>query len=289
MKQYRARILSNKKIAPEHYRLSLGTPGTAGKSKPGQFFTVRVTGSYEPLLRRPFGVHRTGKKGIGILYKVVGTATDLLSKKKPGTYIDLIGPLGNGFTVGSPARASRITALLVAGGHGVAPLVALAKDLKARRVKCAAYIGARTKDHVVCDKDLKKLGARRVVVATEDGSRGHKGVITKPLEKHLASLHERTSTRASAKGGSASPARTGQLPGRAGGNQLTIYACGPKPMLKAVAALAKRYRIPCQVSLEEYIACGIGTCMGCAVKTKSGYKMVCKDGPVFEAREIVWR
>ena len=251
MKQVKAKIISNKKIAPDHYSLSFRAPKIAKNTKPGQFFNIRIGASCEPLLRRPFGAHKIGKDSIEILYKVVGKATKILSTKKKGSTLDVLGPLGNGFDISKPTSQ---TVILVGGGHGVAPLYALAKRLTTYNLKLTIFIGARSKKHVVCEKDFRKLGAK-VHVATEDGSKGHKGLVTDLLKKKRG----------------------------------TIYACGPKPMLKEVAKIAKSSKIPCQVSLEEYIACGIGTCLGCAVKTRMGYKLVCKDGPVFDAREIIWQ
>ena len=123
------------------------------------------------------------------------------------------------------------------------------------------FIGGRTKKQIVSDKELRKLGVK-VYISTEDGSRGYKGLITDLLKRKARAMSYELGVR--------------------------IYACGPKPMLKEVAKLARQLKIPCQVSLEEYMACGIGTCLGCAVKTRTGFKLVCKDGPVFDAGEIIW-
>ncbi len=254
MNCFKAEIISNKKIAQGHYVLSFKSPKIAKSTKPGQFFNIRVSDSYEPLLRRPFSAHKIGKGKIEILYKAVGKATGILSTKKKGDVLDIIGPLGNGFEI-------RVAGILVAGGHGVAPLFALAEKLKIQDSRLKVFIGARTKEHVVCDKELRKLGAR-VCVATEDGSKGYRGLITDLLLKKL---------------------RTTDY-----GIRNTIYACGPKPMLKAVAKIAGKYKLACQISMEEYMGCGTGICMGCTIKTSSGNKLVCKDGPVFDAREIIW-
>ncbi|MBL7155883.1 MAG: dihydroorotate dehydrogenase electron transfer subunit [Candidatus Omnitrophica bacterium] len=271
MKQFKAKVISNKKIAKDHYILSFKAAGLRKKVKPGQFFNVKVNNSYKPLLRKPFGAHKITRKGIEILYKVVGEATEILSTKKKGDVLDVLGPLGNGFDFKSTAHSSAktgtgspqpVVATLVAGGHGVAPLAALGKELSDAGHKLSVFIGARSKKEVVCEKDFRKIGAK-VFVATEDGSKGYKGLVTNLLKNKLR--HTTYDIRD------------------------TIYACGPNPMLKEVAKLAKRYKIPCQVSLEEYIACGTGTCLGCAVKTRSGYRLVCKDGPVFDAKEIIWR
>jgi len=271
MKQFRAKILSNQKIAPDHYVLSFKNPKIAKETHPGQFFNIKVSDSCGPLLRRPFGAHKINKGTIEILYKVVGKATAILSSRIKGSSLDILGPLGNGFDMSFPPRVIPAKAgiyargklqresILVAGGHGVAPLYALAESIS----KATVLIGAKTKAHVVCEKDFKKLGCK-VRVATEDGTKGYKGLITDLLKKNI---NRQTGKPAS---------------------RLTIYACGPKPMLKEVARLVFRHDIPCQVSLEEYVACGIGTCLGCAIKVRGGYKLICKDGPVFDAEEVVW-
>ena len=273
MNYFKAKIISNKKIAPGHRELSFRAPkGFTGKTSPGQFFTIRVSGSYEPLLRRPFAAHEIRKKGITILYKVVGKATEILSENKKGDTLDILGPLGNGFNLNSAIDHRPSTIALVAGGHGVAPLYALASSLRggpeARRslpVRQAGnlivFIGARSTKHIVCAAKFRALGLK-VYIATEDGSRGYKGLVTDLLRRHC------------------DPPKAEK--------QSQIYACGPKPMLKEVARIAKAKKIPCRVSLEEYMACGTGACLGCAVKTHSGYKLVCKDGPVFDSKEIIW-
>ena len=258
MQQFKAKIITNQKIAPDHFILSFKAPGSmAKKIKPGQFFKIKVNNSNKPLLRRPFSVHKIGNSKIEILYKVVGEATRILSTKKTGNMLDILGPLGNGFDADRSGPA-----ILVGGGHGVAPLVELAKNFVKHKTIPAVFIGARTKEHIVCDKEFEKLGAQ-VHIITEDGSKGRKGLVTEFVKSKITSKSSKK------------PA--------------TIYACGPSPMLAAVGKLAKQYKIPCRVSLEEYMACGIGTCLGCAVKTRSGYKMVCKDGPVFDAKEIAWQ
>jgi len=261
VKQFKAKILINQKIAPGHYTLLFKTPIFKEAVRPGQFFNVKVNDSFEPLLRRPFAACRIYKEKIGILYKVVGKATKILSTRKKGGMLDILGPLGNGFDPKPQSGGPGAAAFLVVGGHGIAPLLALARQFKARSVKFAAFIGARTKKHVVCDKELENLGAK-VYIATDDGSKGYRGTVTNLLRK--------------------------KIPLTANSRLSVIYACGPKPMLKETAKAAKQYGMACRISLEEYMACGIGTCLGCAVKTRSGYKMVCKDGPVFDAREIIW-
>ena len=203
-------------------------------------------------------MHRILNGGIEVLYEVVGKGTELLSRKRPGDTVDVIGPLGNGFSVQRTARSAQRTAVLVAGGIGVAPLVALAEELKKKKIRTMVIIGAKTKSHILCEDEFKSLGCE-VKITTEDGSKGTRGLATDLLRNTQYAIPN------------------------------TLYACGPAAMLKSVAKIAEAKRVPCQVSVEERMACGVGACLGCPVKVKiGGYKMVCKDGPVFDAKEIAW-
>ncbi|MEK6714600.1 MAG: dihydroorotate dehydrogenase electron transfer subunit [Candidatus Omnitrophota bacterium] len=265
----KVKIISNKKISQKYFKIGLEAPAIAKEALPGQFIMARLNNGYEPLLRRPFSIHRVKGQGlrvkgeIEILYEVVGEGTEILSQKKYGEYLDIIGPLGKGFDYPLPLTPYP---LLVAGGMGVAPLVFLAEEIKkcqsVKVSKCQTLvlIGARTENQILCEKEFKNLGYN-VKIATDDGSHGFKGRVTELLEKHLRSTkHEARST---------------------------IYACGPKPMLKEVAKISFEHKIPAQISLEEYMACGIGACLGCAVETKSGYQRVCREGPVFDTKELL--
>ena len=257
MKQLEVKITENKKIAQGFYRMRLESAYLAKNSKPGQFIEIKCSEEHEVLLRRPLGVHRILNGGIEVLYEVVGKGTELLSAKRKGSMIDLIGPLGKGFEFPVAKRP----AMLIAGGVGAAPLLFLAEKMVKNKIKPYVIVGAKRSSHILCEKEFKKLGCF-VRVSTEDGSRGHKGYATDIME-HLLTIIKR------------------KISG--------IYACGPNPMLKAVAKISENNGIPCQVSMEERMACGVGACLGCPVKVKSGgYKMVCKDGPVFDAKEIVW-
>lgn len=297
VKQVKAKIQRNQEILPRYYKMVLDAPEVAGEAKPGQFVHVRCGDEYRPLLRRPFSIHKIqnskvkGKKAISdkryaicdlieILYKVVGEGTRVLSEKKKGEELDLIGPLGTGYRVqGLGDRVQNV--ILVGGGVGVASLLFLAEELKKRstvnRERLTVLIGAKTRDQVLCEDDFKDLGCE-VKISTEDGSYGYKGLVTDILKSKI-----------SAQGGSAS----------GGKNQKSkvIYGCGPRLMLKEVAEIADKNNTPCQVSLEEHMACGLGACLGCAIKIANSqqptvdsfiYKKVCKDGPVFNAREIFW-
>ena len=254
-------ILANRKIARDHFVMDVRSEWLGKSSVPGQFVAVSVRdGGTDPLVRIPLGVHKIRNNGISLLYKVVGAGTELLSRKKKGDNADILGPLGNGFDV-SPSKRGR-TAVLVAGGHGAAPLYALTERLMKKGANVEFFTGACKAEHIVCEKELKRLGAQ-VHISTDDGSRGKKCFVTDLLEDFLkrATSNER---------------------------RATIYACGPRPMLAAVSRLAGQYDVAAQVSVDAYMVCGIGACLGCAIRTDKGYKMVCKDGPVFDAGRIVW-
>ena len=220
---------------------------------------VKISPDSDPLLRRPFSVHKIKGSSIKILYEVVGRATRILSEKKAGEYLDIIGPLGNGFSYQLSA-ISRHYSILVAGGMGVAPLVFLAEKIK--KGEMLVLIGAKTKGQILCEKDFRGLG-REVKISTDDGSQGFQGKVTDLLEQILQARHCALES-------------------------IAIYACGPRPMLKAITQISKKYGIPAQISLEEHMACGFGACFGCAIKTINGQRRVCKEGPVFKADEIVW-
>jgi dihydroorotate dehydrogenase electron transfer subunit len=271
MFQIKAKILYNNKVTDSYFHCAVYAPKVAKNALPGQFVNIKISETVEPLLRRPFGIHRVCGSNIEILYEVLGQGTRVLSQRKAGGYLDIIGPLGNGFDYRAGVR-SQESGVLVAGGMGVAPLIFLAEKLteiknqkipacrQAGKIKNIVLIGAKTKGRILCEKEFKKLGCA-VKVATDDGSKGFKGYVSELLKHELYA--KRYTPNA-------------------------IYACGPKPMLKEVAAFSKKHSIPAQLSLEEHMACGIGACLGCAVNTKEGYKRVCKEGPVFNAEEMTW-
>jgi len=281
MLQTKAKVIKNIEVTKNYYKIIISCPRLARVAQPGQFLQVKVADADEPLLRRPFSIHRVScqlsavscqqgiidKKpnAVEILYGVVGKATEILAQKKAGDYLDVIGPLGNGFDYKSQVIGHR-SQVLVAGGMGVAPLFFLAEQLMKRNTQYArrntlVLIGAKTKSQILCEKEFKQLGCE-VKIATDDGSKGFRGKVTGLLNKILRNTQYAIRN--------------------------TIYACGPRPMLKEISRISKQYHIPAQISLEEHMACGIGACLGCAVKTKDDYKRVCKEGPVFNADEIVW-
>lgn len=255
-----APIVSHSLIAPKHFLMRMESFWLGLHSKVGQFVMVKVQEkTTDPLLRIPLSIHSMDKKGISLLYKVVGTATKILSSKKPKEYINIVGPLGNGFNIDMFKQKKGLEAILVGGGCGVAPLYALAKLLRSKNKKVIMFIGASSREEVLCIKEFMSLGVK-VYVATEDGSQGYKGYVTKLLEQYFDKFKPLS--------------------------KIAVYASGPNPMLDLLARITKRFSIPTQLSLEAYMACGIGVCCGCAINTAVGYKLCCKDGPVFDARVI---
>lgn len=255
-KNEEVRIINQKKIGPRHFLLTLFSENIAKTATPGQFVTLKVTEDHEPLLRRPLSIHTTdpSKHQFEILYDVVGHGTEILSKKLHGEKLQVLGPLGNGF------RMEKETNLLVAGGMGIAPLKFLANDLKKQGKKVTTLIGGSSKDCVMCEMELRQV-CSAVEISTDDGTCGKKGLVTELIPPLLSKLDVKNTV---------------------------IYSCGPEPMLKEVARIARENKIECQVSMEAFMACGIGACLGCAIETKQGYKMVCKDGPVFNAEDLIW-
>jgi dihydroorotate dehydrogenase electron transfer subunit len=260
--QKKCRILDHQNVAPQHYKLIISSFYISSHAEPGQFVNVKCSESYDPLLRRPLSVNRVSEehKRFELLYEVVGKGTELLSKYSVGSELDVLGPLGKGFRIDKKKQI----AILVGGGMGVAPLLMLADELKDKAKAIYVFIGAKNRNRVLCEKDFKGI-TDQVLVSTDDGSYGKKGFVSDILfdfiDNQLA-------------------ARDSQL--------ATIYSCGPNVMLKAIADMAFQKKIDCQVSMEQRMACGIGTCLGCVINTRSGYKKVCDEGPVFSASELLW-
>ncbi len=289
-------IISNKEVCSAHFVMELEAPFLGENSAPGQFINIRVDeGTTDPLLRIPLGIHKIHEGGISLLYKVVGSGTQILSNKKQGDQVDVLGPLGKGFDVArveaygnTPLQSTKQDpeAILVAGGHGIAPLYALAESLAEKKIKTTFLIGVRSRDHLVCVDELKSLGAE-VQIATEDGSAGYEGYVTELLEELLKQVMK-GEVNGDSQRARFSRLRSGQEGQSPGEQQTMIYSCGPRLMLRALSKVALENNTPAQVSLDAYMACGVGACLGCAVKTKDGYKMVCKDGPVFDSKEILW-
>lgn len=264
--QEKCRILEHQKVTPDCYRITLASNYIASHAKPGQFVNVKCADASDPLLRRPLSIHQIYDKTFSLLYRVVGKATHLLSQYNVGAEIDVLGPLGNGFNI-QPDKQIHV---LVGGGIGAAPLLALASKLQSQNPKSkknAIYVllGSGTHGDVLCETEFKNI-TDQVLVSTDDGSYGKKGLISDVLIDVINNL-----------------ITTHNLP------LTTIYSCGPHPMLHAIADIAYQKQIECQLSMEAYMACGIGTCLGCVIQTRGGYKKVCDEGPIFDAKEILWQ
>ena len=256
----KVQVLWNKKLSVSYYRIGLNCSRNFFSARPGQFVMLRLTDRTSPLLSRPFSVHRIikGEKGIEILYRVVGEFTGRLSEVKDGEWVDITGPLGNGFSL--PENIGRI--FIVAGGIGVAPMLFLSTHILENKMAGSSdikvFLGARSKEDLLCRDDFLNLGLD-VMITTDDGSEGETCLITIPVEVALKEKRPEV-----------------------------ICACGPSGMLKCLAGIAETYEVPCQISTESVMACGIGACLGCAIegKDEGGYLHVCMDGPVFDSREI---
>lgn len=236
---------------PGHHLIRIEAPDIAAEAKPGQFITVSCGRDF--ILRRPLSIHRVDKTNqISILFAIVGAGTHWLSQRQKGEKLDLLGPLGNGFSVKSASKKL----LLAAGGIGIAPLVFLAQKALSDGKNIKLLLGARTKNCLYPEELLPE--GIETFITTEDGSYGVKGKVTDILAKYVD-----------------------------GSDQ--IYACGPLAMYQSIAKQSKQWRLkkPVQVSLEVRIGCGIGACFGCSIKTKKGMKQVCRDGPVFNLDEVL--
>lgn len=253
-------VTGQQQLVKDIYYLTIAVPEIACLAKPGQFVQVKCSESYTPLLRKPFSLHQIDQKAgtISLLYEVKGRGTKLLSEFQVGDSIDLLGPLGKGFIL--PKMGGR--ALLVGGGMGIAPLLPLAGEFKEQKQEFIVILGFNDASRVCRQEAFSELGGH-VIITTVDGSLGEKGLVTKPLAKELET-----------------------------GNYDFVYACGPEVMLKKVVELAERYSVECQISLEAYMACGFGACLGCTCTTKtqngSTYSRVCTEGPVFNGKEVIW-
>lgn len=260
--QQKVDLVCSERITEDVVRLTFNAPKIASMARPGQFVMAQTSSAKDPLLRRPFSIHQVTSEGyLQILFKVLGRGTELLAQVRVGEQVSLLGPLGNGFTLGLPEAAC-----LVGGGMGIAPMLFLAtrflqkssKDSVALKMP-TVILGARTRAELEpLVQDFQKLGVK-VLAATDDGSFGHHGLVTDVLKKlNLSPL-------------------------------ASVYCCGPHPMMAAIARLCQQEQRACQVSVETVMACGMGACLGCAVPLKAGgYAHVCSDGPIFEAERLLW-
>jgi len=287
MIQIRSSIVSNEQLTEDCWRVTLEAPQIASEIRPGQFVHVKI-GENDPLLRRPFSVFRCVKLGRGVLgievvYKITGRGTKFMANLSQGDKLDVIGPLGHGFEWFEDKK----THVLLAGGIGSAGLFMLgeeiSKEVQGHDLKLYTLLGADTKKSLALEREFTKLNGT-VLVSTDDGTYGYHGLVTEMLKDAIDSgkiLHD-----------------------------CVVYACGPEPMLRALASICKQYCIPAQVSMERHMMCGIGACLVCVCKVDKsgvlkyrnvksshiqfspegefGYALVCKDGPVFNIDEVMF-
>jgi dihydroorotate dehydrogenase electron transfer subunit len=247
-----ATLLSNEAVMPGVFQLRLQCPEIASAAKPGQFVMLKC--GDETLLRRPISISdaSAASEQISLLVASIGKGTEWLSRRQPGEELDILGPLGNGFTIGQKADKM----LLIGGGMGIAPLNFLARKATALGKRVTLVLGARTGELLCPSSHLPPVA--ECVFCTEDASVGIKGRVTDCPDAHINVADQ-------------------------------IFACGPLPMYRALAKDPRFQGKPMQVSLEVRMACGIGLCYGCTVKTKQCLRQVCEDGPVFDMNEIVWQ
>ena len=247
------KVVSNEKLCPRFFRLCFDAPAIVRKIQPGQFVHIRTRDGLEPFFRRPFSVYRA-QKYVEIFYEVVGPGTKILSLKKKGDTLDVLGPVGQPFTM-PPKGIKQV--VMIAGGIGVAPFLILSDVFKNKKLERILLYGGRTKGHVFNMKEFKNNGCK-VHVATDDGSVGTRGRVDKLFSK--IDLNPKTTF---------------------------IYTCGPNPMMAAVQHFAKRHQLRGQAAREEVMACALGACLGCSIRTTKGFRTVCYDGPAFDLQEII--
>ncbi|MFZ0449100.1 MAG: dihydroorotate dehydrogenase electron transfer subunit [Desulfatiglandaceae bacterium] len=277
-------ILDTQCLGGPYYKLTLKIPPNDPIPSPGQFYTIRCSDGTSPLLRRPLSVHRIseGKDSfeLEILYQAVGKGTQWLSGRKRGEGLDIIGPFGNGFIL-DPAVSESV---IVAGGIGIAPLYALCDDLRTynKDVNITIIWGVRNRTELFYETQCGEVGS--LFIATDDGSHGFHGtaneLLARMIKKNRVSVHA------------------------------PVYACGPTAMLRGLGVMSETFDFACQVSLEEHMGCGFGACLSCAIPLKPEsiqknsrwpkqalqwsedgnevYSLVCKDGPVYDIREVNW-
>ena len=266
---YIGEISINEEIQEDCFLMKVKVAPSFEYPLPGQFVMIRIAGLNDPFLSRPISIYSFSSEkkfcSIELLYRVVGKGTQILAGLIKGSQVEINGPLGNGFEI-SDIKEKHV---FIAGGIGIAPLSLLIEHLSGRYNHSPSaltlYMGAQRASAIVGLDKLQKL-CRDIIVCTDDGSLGEKGFVTQIFQKDMKKFAP---------------------------DDTSIYACGPKEMIKSLARILNKSKFNCQVSLEERMACGTGACMGCAVAIKdekgaSDYKRVCADGPVFNLRNIIW-
>ena len=259
-KQVFAELIKKEKLLEGLYKFSVDAKEIVELANPGNFIEIRINENSDPFLRRPISIYNLDKKNgvLEFIFQVKGKGTELLAKKKEGDKIDIIGPLGNGTFKFEEYKNIAV----IGGGIGIFPLYELSKQAKNAGKKVYTYLGFRNKDLVTLEKEFEDVSTI-LTITTDDGSYKNSGFAINYLKNDLEK-----------------------------NNIDCIYACGPLPMLKAVKKLAEEKEIPCQISLEEKMGCGMGVCLGCAVRTATStddnpqYLHVCKAGPVFNSKMV---
>jgi len=258
-----APLVDREALGAAHFLLTFRHPETAGEARPGQFVMIKAGLSAEPPLRRPFSILSVdpARETVTLFVKAIGPGSRALCAMAHGDEAQCLGPLGRPFT---PPTAG-VEALLVAGGYGVAPLLLLGEELRRTGGPARLFYGGRTAADLVL---LDRLGEHglTVVPATEDGTLGERGRVTVPLEAYLDAAR----------------------------GSVRLYACGPDAMMHAVARLAAARSLEAEVSLDPWMGCGMGTCLGCVVRVQGPgeerwkYRCACTEGPVFDSARVVW-
>ena len=274
MTNEKCRVVSHREIGSGYRYIEFEAPEIAASATPGQFVHVRVPALEKSALRRPFSIFNAEDGRLELLYKTVGRGTAALNEVKPGDEVEVMGPLGHGFPLKCAGEA-----LLVGGGYGVAPLYFLSRRLLSSLSQSVnpsisqsvnpplpqvhLFVGGRTKNDLLALDRFEALGGVKVHLATNDGSAGTKGLVTDPLDDELIRL-------------------------RGEGGKFELFACGPDPMLKAVALRATGTGSKGWISMDRHMVCGVGACYACIQKTVRGNSRCCIEGPVFAAEDLVW-
>ena len=256
----KAKLLKKEELVTGIFKFSVQADEIIKTAKPGNFIEIRVNDDIEPFLRRPISIHNMDRDNgiLEFIFQEKGKGTKILSSRREGELIDIVGPLG----FGTFKYSNYQNLAIIGGGIGVFPLYELAKCAQSENKNINTYLGFRNKDLVVLEDDFRNV-SNNLTITTDDGSYAQKGFAIDFLKKDIEE-----------------------------GKIDSIYACGPLPMLRAVKNLALEKNIPCQISLEEKMACGLGVCLGCAVQTAASsketpeYWHVCKAGPVFQAKDV---
>ncbi len=245
-------VVETKQVHENIFIQNIHSPEIARLIKPGQFLNIRVSENSFPLLRRPFSICDVEGDNIFLMFNILGEGTRILSHKQKGDLIDILGPLGNGFNLDGIYK----TAIVVAGGLGAAPFPYLTRKIKSKK-SIMSFVGGRTKQDVI------SYGFENLILSSDDGSIGYKGNVVQSLENNLDKIDIASSK---------------------------VFACGPNAMLRVLKDFCLKHNLDCEVSTECAMACGFGICQGCPIESSSDpdkYLLVCKDGPVFNVKDVV--